>query len=310
MLHFFRLLRPLNLLIIAFTMYMMRYFVLAKAYWQDADQNALPASDFDFFLLVFSTMLIAGGGYIINDYFDIKIDRRNKPEKVIVGRFIKKRVAMLWHTLLNIFAVGIGIYLSLEYHNPWPLVFHLTTTFLLWMYSLSLKRKFLSGNLVISLMAAMVVLLVGAFELPDMAEDPTIPGAYVHLAKWGLLFFAGMSFLSTLIREIIKDLADMEGDALVQCKTVPLVIGIPATKKFVIVLILALVGSIATVQIFLSPPLVKILLINISVTTPILIAAFACWKAHSRKDFLKSSNLMKFAMFTAVMYTFIDVFLP
>lgn len=308
MLHFLRLLRPLNLLIIAFTMYMMRYFVLAKGFWQNADQSVLPATDFDFFLLVFSTMLIAGGGYIINDYFDIKIDRRNKPEKVIVGRYIKKRVAMLWHTLLNFIAVGIGIYLSLEYQNPWPVVFHLTTTFLLWMYSLSLKRKFLSGNLMISLMAAMVVLLVGAFELPDMAEDPAISVSSISMAKWGLLFFAGMSFLSTLIREIIKDLADMEGDALVQCKTVPLVIGIPATKKFVIVLILALLGSIVAVQCLIMPALVKVLLINITVSTPILIAAFSCWKANTRKDFLKSSNLMKFAMFTAVMFTFFDVF--
>ncbi|MFN3342372.1 MAG: geranylgeranylglycerol-phosphate geranylgeranyltransferase [Flavobacteriales bacterium] len=315
MFHFLRLIRPLNLLIIAFTMYMMRYFVVGGKWmdWQGnvtSDLFCFTMTHFDFFLLVISTMFVAGAGYIINDYFDIRIDRINKPEKVIVGKFIKKRVAMLWHTLLNFFAIGIAVYLTFKYYNFWPLIFHLSTTFGLWMYSLSLKRQFLSGNLTISLMAGMVVLLSGLADLPDMIlRYREVPEGYPFTLdqlsfSWKAIWvFTGFAFLTTLIREVQKDLADVKGDEAQKCKTVPIVWGISKTKKLVTALVVILLVPLFLIVFALQLELYRLIFISFAVIVPILYSGFLTSSANDRNGFLGAAKWMKFAMFAGVLYS-------
>ena len=117
--HFIRLIRPINLLIIALTMFSARYFLIDYEKISDAELSFKEGESFDFFLLVFSTILIAAAGNIINDYFDVKADRINKPEKLIVTKYIKRRWAIISHWMLNVIAFSIAIYLSTRNDTFW-----------------------------------------------------------------------------------------------------------------------------------------------------------------------------------------------
>ena len=117
--------------------------------------------EIDFFLMVFSTILIGAAGNMINDYFDIKADRVNKPEQLIITKHIKKRVAILYHWLFNAIAFSIAIYLSLRNNSFWYVFIHLISINALWFYSLYFKRKIFIGNLIVALLTALVPILCG-----------------------------------------------------------------------------------------------------------------------------------------------------
>ncbi|MFH2143003.1 MAG: UbiA family prenyltransferase, partial [Bacteroidota bacterium] len=160
--NYLKLIRFYNLLIMALTMYAIRWFIIfpvLKSYGY-----SLQISEILFFLLVISTLTIAGGGYVINDYFDRKADRINDPKNVIVGTKIHRRFAIILHSVLNVVGVGLGFFVSIEIgHWKYGFIFLLTTG-ILWFYSTTYKRKFLIGNFVISLITAFIPLLVLFFE--------------------------------------------------------------------------------------------------------------------------------------------------
>ncbi len=217
---------------------------------------------------------------------------------------------MLWHTLLNFFAIGIAVYLTFKYYNFWPLIFHLSTTLGLWMYSLSLKRQFLSGNLTISLMAGMVVLLSGLADLPDMMlRYQEVPEGYPFTLEqlsfsWKAIWvFTGFAFLTTLIREVQKDLADVKGDEAQKCKTVPIVWGIPKTKKLVIALVVLLLVPLFLIVFSLQLELYRLIFISFAVIVPILYSGFLTSSTNDRNGFLGAAKWMKFAMFAGVLYS-------
>lgn len=313
--YFIKLCRPLNLLIIGVTMYFMHFFVIGKLIAALESENEtvnFVVNPYDFFLLVFSTILIAGAGYIINDYFDIRIDRINKPEKVIVGKYIKKRVAMLTHTGMNIVAVGIGVYLSLKYDSWLPVIFHFITTTLLWWYSVQLKRKFLSGNIVIAVLAGMVPLLVGLFEIPPIYEEFFLIKSHskidinlFHYAQQMIFGYVILAAATTLIREILKDMADIKGDESQNCKTVPIVIGISKTKYVVNVLLLGTIFTILGLQIMFFPDTKHAFYIISFVCLPLLISAIITHKGKERIHFIRASDFIKISMFAAILFTII-----
>ena len=224
--HFLKLLRPLNLLIIGLTMYGAHFFILKWNENQPVQSNGL-----DFFLLVFSTMIIAAGGNIINDYFDVKADRINKPEKLIITKHIKRRWAILLHWIFNAVGFFIAIYLSAKYDTLWYVLIHLFSINILWFYSMYFKRKVLIGNLLIAVLTALVPILVMIFF---KTSNHTITGfSEFHPETWSvtidfsiiylLTFFA---FTQNFSREIIKDAQDIEGDQLIYVKSLPMVIGV------------------------------------------------------------------------------------
>jgi 4-hydroxybenzoate polyprenyltransferase len=204
---FARVTRVHNLLVLALTQYLTAIFLVdIHGTWRGY------AKDYELFLLIFSTTIIAAAGYLINDYYDVKIDFINKPDRVIVGKMLKRRIVMVAHTLLNLLGVAIGFYLS-----PKIGLINLGAAFLLWLYSNQLKRLPLVGNLVIAALSGLAVWAVSV-HFPQN-----------HLLVYTYAIFA---FAISLLREVIKDMEDMQGDESFGCKTLPILLGIRYTKFF------------------------------------------------------------------------------
>ncbi len=201
-----------NLLMLVFAQYFTAVFLCnPTGDWQHV------VIDSHLFLLSLSTVLIAAAGYIINDYYDIKIDLVNHPDKVIVGIDVSRRIAIVLHSIFNVAGIAIGAYISLYFG-----AINVIAAFFLWWYSNFLKRLPFIGNLMIGFLSGLAIVLI-AFLYPESTREIIIYG-----------FFAG--FFS-LIREIIKDLEDLTGDEKFGCKTLPVVWGVRKSKLFIYVLL-------------------------------------------------------------------------
>ena len=183
----FKLARFLNLFIIAFAQYLTAIFLTEG-------QSSLWSviGDVNLSLVVLSTTMIAPAGYLINDYYDIKIDMVNKPNKVIVGNKLERRQVLIWHTIFNVSGITLGCLVSI-----WIGVVNLVATFLLWIYSNQLKRFPLLGNITVALLTGMSLLVLAI---------------YFRSNNYIIFTYAFFAFGITLIREIIKDIEDMKGD--------------------------------------------------------------------------------------------------
>lgn len=226
-------------------------------------------------LFVFAQVLIAAGGYIINDYFDIKIDAINKPSGLVVGKTFPPRWAMATHVVLNAIAVGIAAYIDPKIGGCFLLI-----SFLLLYYSASLKRKFLLGNL-------LVALLMGSSILILLLLDDAL------LLPW-ILFYAGFAFYTGLTREIIKDVEDMEGDKAFGCKTLPIVKGYPFTRRLLVVMkmglfVLLLVAS----GVFWAVGAPFSALYFMALTVPLALIAVYVRRADTKKEFTNISRAFK-----------------
>jgi len=174
---FLKLIRWQNLLIVALTMILMRYAVIEPVISKinvvlaEGSGNQVPLSLklpwYNFLILVIATLCITAGGYVINDYFDIKTDLINKGE-VIVGTKIPRRKAMMWHNSLNMTGVAAGFYISWRSGYFWLGILFLVVSGLLYFYSASYKRQFLVGNIVVAFLTAMVPMLVVIYEWPAL----------------------------------------------------------------------------------------------------------------------------------------------
>ncbi len=223
--HFLKLIRPINLAIIVLTMYGVRFFILNSNRFQKVDDNWI-----DFLLLVVSTVLIAAGGNIINDYFDVKADRINKPEKLIITKHIDRRWAILTHWIFNGIAFSIAIYLSIKYQSLWYVFVHLVSINALWFYSMHFKRKVFIGNFMIATLTALIPLLVLIyFQVGNSyasAHSEFNPDSWTAIIDYSLIYMLTFfAFIQNMAREIIKDAQDVEGDKLIYVKSLPMILG-------------------------------------------------------------------------------------
>lgn len=202
-----------NLLIIALAQ-------LASAYML-ADGRPEALLSFQLLLLIVSTMLVAAGGYIINDYYDLKIDMVNRPEKVVVGRILSRRKAIVMHLLISFLAIALGFFVS------WQIgLLHCFSVFLLWFYS-NLLRRYLIGKITIAVLTSMSILAVGLM---------------VGEASYRLMAFAAFGAAIIWIRELIKDLENAPGERAYGVESMPEVWGIKGTKNFILLIGLVSIG--------------------------------------------------------------------
>ena len=235
--YFLKLIRAKNLLIIVMTMIGVAVYLMKSNSYQKVDFHYL-----DYFLLIFSTMIIAAAGNVINDYFDVKADRIKKPEKVIISKFMKPRWAILWHWTFNLVAFLIAVYLSVKYETLIFVFVHLLSINLLWFYSVQLKRKLIISNLIIAFLTALVPLLSVWFF--KVLNESSIPFSPYREESWStyldysfIYFLAICAFIQNFAREINKDIHDIQGDLVAHVQSLPMKIGKEKAAYLTIILI-------------------------------------------------------------------------
>jgi 4-hydroxybenzoate polyprenyltransferase len=254
----------------------------------------------NFFLLIISSVCIAAAGYIINDYFDLNIDRVNKPGRLIVQKIISRRWTILWHFFLSMAGVAIGFYLDLTTRVTLLGFSNLACTCLLFIYSMSLKKKLLSGNVLISVLTAWTVLVVAWCEARFFFNPSDVN---VHKIVRITFLYTGFAFVISLVREAIKDMEDVEGDRRFGCKTMPIVWGFNASKIY---------AAIWLVTITLTLMLLLIYMLQIHwwfaagyclllIILPLIRIFQRLYTANTQEDFHKLSSMVKFVMFTGIL---------
>ena len=265
---FLRLTRFWNLLIIGLAQYFAAGFLIDhQKIW-----------DVHLFLLSFSTVIIAAAGYIINDYYDIKIDLINKPERVVIGKEVARRYALLFHSLLSILGIAVGFFLN------WKIgAINFFSVFLLWWYSNDLKRQPFIGNFVVALLTGLSIFLINILY---------------HSHQPLVTIYALFAFAMTLVREIVKDAEDLKGDNTFGCRTLPIVWGIPKTKIFLYVLLLIFFICVVEInQFFAQLPMYYFFGF---LFVPLVLLVVRLIRADTKKDFYNLSQWCKVIMLLGV----------
>lgn len=304
---FLRLIRWPNLVFIVVTQLLFCYGIASTLTFPATTDDVLHQNLPYLILLSLASVLIAAAGYIINDYFDLSIDRVNKPGKLVVEKIIKRRWAIIWHWGLSFAGVLIGFYIALK-QGKWTIAFANTgCVVLLWFYSTTFKKRLLIGNIIISLLTAWVILvffiyLAGFTSLIKFGPVVLYKFDVSRLFKLSVLY-AGFAFIISLIREVVKDLEDMEGDAKYGCRTMPIVWGVPATKVFVAVWIVVLTGALVVIQ-FYALHLRwwwSVLYCVVTIIAPLLWLLRRLYKAQLPKDYHRLSTLIKMVMLAGIL---------
>ncbi|MEN0050330.1 MAG: geranylgeranylglycerol-phosphate geranylgeranyltransferase [Bacteroidota bacterium] len=290
---FFHLIRSPNLLIVALTQVLI-YFIVFLPSFNAA--NITPDLDFlHLGLLIFSTICIAAGGYIINDILDLEIDQINKPEKTIIGNQISIKSAnqLYWGSILLGFFIS--LYLAIKTNNLPLLSLYPTAVFLLFLYSKHFKKSILVGNIIVSIFCAFVAGIIWVAERHSFSIFQAKNAEAADYLQFVLLIYLGFAFLSTMFREIVKDLEDQEGDAVGNCKTLPIVVGTQAAKITAFFFGLSLLAML----IYLCQVLWQMAnywalgFVVLAVCLPILYSFYLLWKAKLPSDFHRISQLAK-----------------
>lgn len=303
--HFLRLTRPLNLIITAITMYGLGWY--AESFYINGEKYGIRS--LDFFLLVFSTLLIAAAGNVINDYFDVRADRVNKPEKLIIGVYVKRRWAIISHWLFNVIAFGIAIYLSWKQQTFWYLFVHLLSINLLWGYSSYFKRKPAIGNIVVAALTALVPILVSIYfhiqpELAYNEESGSYPFNKTYTPDVVLIvsvILAIFAFILNLTREIVKDIQDIPGDQLLRAKTLPIVFGIKTTKIICYLIITVTLASLFYFEMYFTISDFNALIPIWIATAALLTALFMLVFAQDKQSFKRVDLFMKLTMIAGLL---------
>jgi 4-hydroxybenzoate polyprenyltransferase len=301
MLAYLRLFRWPNLFVVALTQYLLRYAIILPILKVHNLEAGL--SHFSFALLVLATLLITAAGYAINDYFDLRTDRINKPDKIVLGKSISRRKAILFHSFFNIAGIIIGTYVSVI-AGHWPLIIiFFVIPLLLWLYSIRYKRRFLVGNIIVSILAAFVIAIVWMFEFQAMnLANPELNNAILNI-NFYVRFYALFAFLTTLVREIIKDVEDIKGDTRTGCKTIPVMAGISATKRLIILLLVIIIFFVLYVQIYLEKNDFNLLFgyLIFFVQLPLIYSIQKTISAMEKHDYTVLSKIAKFIMVGGVL---------
>lgn len=241
---FFKLTRWSNLLMIAIMMLIV-YYCLMSPLFVSGIASVMPSPP-AFLLLLISLVFIVAGGYVINDLFDVEIDKLNKPDKLIVTKNFTEKETKISYIMLTTIGLASGLVSSLMIEkNDFLTLFALLSLLvaLLYSYSSTYKKKFFVGNLIVSLSVAFAVFLPWLFELLYLSDNLLVLSASKELMMGVLpfvLIYTAFAFLMTLIREIIKDAEDYKGDSVTRCRTIPIVLGINKTKTILCIMVVAL----------------------------------------------------------------------
>ncbi len=259
-------------------------------------------------LLILATISIAAAGNIINDIFDVETDFVNKPNKLIVGKSISEKTAYNLFITFNVIGVGLGFYVShLVSKSPFFSIFVIISV-LLYVYATYLKRTILIGNIVISILVALSLIIVGIFELLPAITPKNQP---LQLAFFKVILeYAIFAFIINLLREITKDIEDIDGDYKAGMNTLPIAIGRERATKVLFVLSLVPLFSIAYYTInSLYKNQIAVIYFLLLIIGPLLYISIKAFSASTKKDHHHISNMLKlvmlFGMLSLLLYKYI-----
>jgi len=287
---FLNLVRWKNLLLITYV------FILLKFQFFKVFNTKTNLTDFQFFLLLFSVLAIMAAGYIINDIFDIKTDEINKPNKVIVSRLISVEKAQNWYKILNVIGIGLGIILCLKIEKPTYSFIFICASLLLYYYSKKLKKIPFIGNLTIAFLISFSIFILAIFEM-NVVEKSEIN----NFSFYSILILSGFAFIINIIREIVKDIEDVNGDNTLNLKTLPIIFGRKRIQYLASIFCLIPIGFLAYIILIFNETykFLTIYLLFFSLI-PLLYIFIKLRSVKKKKEFHQLSSLLKIIMFLGI----------
>jgi 4-hydroxybenzoate polyprenyltransferase len=313
--NFYKLIRGTNILIIALSMTFFRYFEITKMF--DMVRKTPTLDTFHFALLCIAVMLIAAGGNVVNDYLDFANDKQFKPEKTVLGEWISLDEAFNLQATFSGLGIAIGYYLAWKI-NYWQLgnIFAIAAV-LLWVYSVSLKKWFLVGNIVVALLSGVVFMLVVLFEpqLWDTSISPELKLFYSPILIKAQAY-AIFAFWLSLIREIVKDAEDKMADTARTMKTLPILFSIKMTNLVLVIMIFLLMAGLISLCYYFYELELKnqfwYILLTLVVT--LLLNSISVMIAKAKEDYHNISTFLKlnmlFGVFSMPIFYYTNLYFP
>jgi 4-hydroxybenzoate polyprenyltransferase len=288
----FTMLRVPNLLIIALIFLLLRYLVFMPVY--GSYSIVVGMGSLHYLLMVTSTMLIAAAGYISNDYFDVVTDQVNKPGKQYIGSKISAGTALSASVFFSILALVPGIWLTILMQSWLPALLLSMALAVTWWYALKLKKSLLWGNIAVAGMSAGTIAMAWLIEY----QFSQVQGDPFRIITGIITAISIFAFLLSLLREIVKDIEDMEGDRLIYCKSLPIVKGVPFAKTILLILtgVTFLFLIIAQIYLLQFSRVIAVIWLLIFVEMPLLYFMKLLKMAHSKTDYHKLSTMLKWIM--------------
>ena len=306
MIHFFKLIRWKNITMIILVQCLIKYALLNP--FTESYGVAIALNNFQFFVLVLATVLIAAAGNIINDIYDIETDKINKPHKLIINKHISEKSAYNLFFALNILGVGLGFYLSNDLGKPSFFAVFVVASALLYLYSSALKKILLVGNIIISLVVALSILIVGIFELlPVMTEiNRSAQQTFLDI----ILDYSIFAFLINLVRELVKDIEDVDGDYNAGIETLPVVIGRERANSIAfIVSLLPIIAVIYYIITYLFKQQLAVGYFLIFVLGPLIYVNIKLFNAEQKSHYKHISSILKLIMISGILSLLIYQFI-
>ncbi|MDD3004814.1 geranylgeranylglycerol-phosphate geranylgeranyltransferase [Flavobacterium sp.] len=297
---FLKLIRYQNLLLLILMQLLFRYGFL------NLQNIPLALNDWQYAVLILSTICIAAAGYIINNIFDQETDSINK-KQVIVGHSISEGKAYNLYIVFNVIGVLGGFYLSNVIEKPGFALLFIILSGTLYLYASSLKQSLLIGNLIVALLTAISVVIIGVFDLYPVIT----PENRTHLALLFqfLLEYALFAFLINFIREIVKDMEDIKGDYNQGMNTLPIALGVNRTSKIVLA-----VAALVTVALlyyvfkfyFLNDLYFSTVYAVLTVIAPLIVFCVQLNTAKNPSDFKNLSFILKLVLLFGILSVLVN----
>ncbi|HOY40034.1 MAG: geranylgeranylglycerol-phosphate geranylgeranyltransferase [Bacteroidales bacterium] len=299
---------------VALTMYAMLYGIAHPVL--EYYGGEIVTSPLQFIFLVLSFVFLAAAGYVINDYFDRKADLVNRPDTIVVGIHIKRRWAMVFHTVFNIIGVILGFAVAFSIGKWWFGFLFIAFSLILWWYSSNLKKLPVAGNLTVAILGAVVPLTIAGFQYYGTIRVLGILPVNISIAMKEIfdisVGFAVFAFMFNFIRELVKDMEDIEGDKAMYCKTIPIVLGIRLTKYLasllcfagVFLVLLSYVAYIRNLS-YMTNDFISIWYVPVLVALPLFYCGIRLIFSEKKSDYKMISNILKLNMLTGILYTLV-----
>ena len=294
-----RFFRYPNLIIVAFTQILLHYFIILP-HFKTAQQSPT-FSGFSFFILIVISLTVTAGGYVINDIVDYPIDVINKPEKTIVNIHLSVAQAKWIYTILVAFGFVLSLAFSTtNFHLIWG---YLLAVALLWCYAYYFKQGLLIGNFVVAFFCALVASVLVIVEKDSLLQLQLNHPNLAEKMLWMIGIYSLFAFISTLYREVIKDMEDIEGDRLHNCQTLPIVLGIKGAKIYTWVLgaIFLIFLNFLVYWLWLNQYFVASIFSIWAIVMPLIVSLFLLKDASTQQQFKTLSHLAKWKMLAGLL---------